>query len=203
MNTTMELHDFLRSRRSVRRFDPEPLGDEVVERMLTTAGSASSAHNRQPWRYAVVATDAARTRLAATMADAFRRDLEDDGTPAEKIQALVDRSLARIQSAPLAVVLCMDSTEMDVYPDARRAGAEHTMAVQSTANAGTTLLLAAHAEGLGAVWNCGPLFAPEAVVSALDLPATWKPQALILIGKPAQPPPARARKAVIALSKFL
>jgi F420 biosynthesis protein FbiB-like protein len=203
MNAAMERHDFLRSRRSVRRFDPEPLDAEVVERMLTTASSASSAHNRQPWRYAVVSTASARTRLAETMAAAFRRDLEADGTSAEKIQAVVDRSLARIQSAPLAVVLCMDTTDMDIYPDARRAALEQTMAVQSTANAGTTLLLAAHAEGLGAVWNCGPLFAPGAVVSALDLPATWKPQALILIGKPAKPPPVQTRKAMTAVSKFL
>jgi F420 biosynthesis protein FbiB-like protein len=203
MNTTMEVHDFLRSRRSVRRFQPEPLDAEVVERMLTTASSASSAHNRQPWRFAVVSTAPARGRLAETMAAAFRRDLEDDGTPAEKIQTIVDRSLVRIQSAPLAVVLCMDTTDMDVYPDARRGAAEQTMAVQSTANAGTTLLLAAHAEGLGAVWNCGPLFAPDAVVSALDLPATWKPQALILIGRPAEPPPVRTRKSMTAVSKFL
>lgn len=203
MNTAMDGHAFLRSRRSVRRFDPEPLDTEVVERMLTTASSASSAHNRQPWRYAVVSTSAGRTRLAEAMAAAFRRDLQADGTPAEKIQVLVDRSLARIQSAPLAVVLCMDTIDMDVYPDARRASAEQTMAVQSTANAGTTLLLAAHAEGLGAVWNCGPLFAPDAVVSALDLPATWKPQALILIGKPAEPPPVRTRKAMTAVSKFI
>jgi F420 biosynthesis protein FbiB-like protein len=203
MNTMMERHEFLRSRRSVRRFDPEPLDANVIERMLTTAGSASSAHNRQPWRFAVVSTGAARTRLAASMAAAFRRDLEDDDTPAEKIQALVDRSLARIKSAPLAVVLCMDATGMDIYPDARRASAEQTMAIQSTANAGTTLLLAAHAEGLGAVWNCGPLFAPDTVVSALDLPATWKPQALILIGKPAEPPLARTRKAMTEVSKFL
>lgn len=203
MNPGMEGHDFLRSRQSVRRFQHEPLDADVVERLLTTASSASSAHNRQPWRYAVVSTTSARAQLADAMATAFRQDLEADGTPDQTIQALVDRSLARIQSAPLAIVLCMDTTDMDLYPDARRAEAEHTMAVQSTANAGTTLLLAAHAEGLGAVWNCGPLFAPGAVVSALDLPATWKPQALILIGKPAERPPFRARRAMSAVAKFL
>jgi coenzyme F420-0:L-glutamate ligase/coenzyme F420-1:gamma-L-glutamate ligase len=97
----------------------------------------------------------------------------------------------------------MDTSDMDAYPDARRAEAERIMAVQSTANAGTTLLLAAHAEGLGAVWNCGPLFAPDAVVFGLKLPATWIPQALILIGKPAAPPPQRTRKSVRELSKVL
>ena len=203
MNATLERHDFLRSRRSVRRFHQEPLDPEVVERMLRTASSASSAHNRQPWRFAVVSTATARTRLAETMATAFRRDLEADGTAPEKIQAVVERSRARIESAPVAIVVCMDTIEMDMYPDARRAEAEQTMAVQSTANAATTLLLAAHAEGLGAVWNCGPLFAPDAVISALDLPTTWEPQALVLIGKPAEVPPERTRKSMTAVSRFL
>lgn len=203
MNATMARHEFLRSRRSVRHFLPEPIEEAVVERILTTAGFACSAHNRQPWRYAVVSSSTARTRLAETMAAAFRRDLEADDTPPEKIQALVDRSVERIRSAPLAVVLCMDTSDMDAYPDARRAEAERMMAVQSTANAGTTLLLAAHAEGLGAVWNCGPLFATDAVVLGLKLPATWIPQALILIGKPAAPPPQRTRKSVKELSKVL
>jgi len=47
------------------------------------------------------------------------------------------------------------------------------------------LLLAAHAEGLGACWMCAPLFDAEAVRQALDLPADWQPQALITLGRPA------------------
>jgi nitroreductase len=90
----------------------------------------------------------------------------------------------------------MDISDMDQYPDLKRADTERTMAVQSTANAGVTLLLAAHAEGLGGVWNCGPLVAPRAVISALDLPATWEPQALFLIGRPAETPEPRTRKPV-------
>jgi nitroreductase len=46
------------------------------------------------------------------------------------------------------------------------------------------LLLAAQAEGLGACWMCAPLFCPEAVAAALDLPAGWQPQALVTLGFP-------------------
>jgi hypothetical protein len=40
---------------------------------------------------------------------------------------------------------------------------------------------------------CAPLFCPEAVASALDLPAEWQPQALITLGYPnsAGKPPVR------------
>ena len=58
------------------------------------------------------------------------------------------------------------------------------MAVQSVAMAVQNLLLAAHAEGLGACWMCAPLFCAEIVCRALDLPADWEPQALITLGYP-------------------
>jgi coenzyme F420-0:L-glutamate ligase/coenzyme F420-1:gamma-L-glutamate ligase len=84
----------------------------------------------------------------------------------------------------VVIVLCMDASEMDSYPDQKRRGAEITMAVQSTALAGLQLQLAAHAEGLSAVWVCAPLFAPAAVRAALGLPESWEPQGMFFIGYP-------------------
>jgi nitroreductase len=91
------------------------------------------------------------------------------------------------------VLLCLDVFTGDAYPDTPRQAAEHLMGVQSVALAGGYLLLAAHAAGLGGVWVCAPLFAPEAARRALDLPSEWQPQALILLGYPAQTPEARPR----------
>ena len=62
------------------------------------------------------------------------------------------------------------------------------MAEQSAALAGGHLLLAAHAEGLGACWLCAPLFASETVNRALDLPQSWEPRAFLAIGYPARSP---------------
>ncbi len=56
------------------------------------------------------------------------------------------------------------------------------MSIQSVANAATYLLLAAHAEGLGGNWVCWPLYAQEETRSALELPETWEPQAMIFVG---------------------
>lgn len=198
----MHLHHFLRSRRSVRRFEPDPVPPDVIARILTTATFAASAHNRQPWRFAIISTSAAKRRLADSMASEYLRDLLNDGVARSEAAVSVERSRARIDAAPLIIVLCMDMSDMDIYPDGRRAEAERIMALQSVANAGATVLLAVHAEGLGAVWNCSPLFAPKAVVSALRLPASWEPQAMFLIGKPAELPPARSRKKVEEIAIF-
>jgi coenzyme F420-0:L-glutamate ligase/coenzyme F420-1:gamma-L-glutamate ligase len=203
MRSSERLHSFLRSRQSVRRFKSMELGRDVLERILTTATRAPSAHNRQPWRFAVVTDPKLRSALANTMAERFRRDLEADGLSADDVQSRIDRSHDRIAAAPAVVILCMDTTEMDRYPDATRSEFERTMAIQSTANAGGMVLLAAHAEGLGAVWNCAPLFAADEVRAALQLPESWEPQALLMLGHPDERPTARPRKPLHELAVFL
>jgi F420 biosynthesis protein FbiB-like protein len=75
--------------------------------------------------------------------------------------------------------------EMDTYPDKRRQQFEHQMAVQSTAMAAQNLLLAAHAEGLGACWLCAPLFCQDVVRATLDLPKDWETQGAVILGYPA------------------
>jgi F420 biosynthesis protein FbiB-like protein len=192
--TTTDLHNFLRTRRSIRRFKPDPVPDSVIENILLTATFAPSAHHRQPWRFCIVTDSSARANLADTMGIDFERDLTQDGLPPEKIQAQVKRSKDRITSAPALILLCLDMSEMDVYPDRKRKQAEFRMAVQSVANAGMQFLLAAHAEGLGSVWVCSPLFAQETIQKALALPDTWEPQAMYFIGYPEVIPEARERK---------
>jgi F420 biosynthesis protein FbiB-like protein len=116
----------------------------------------------------------------------LRRDLAADGVPADVIEADAARSYERITSAPVIVVLCLTLADMDAYPDPARAHHEWTMAVQSVAMAGQNLLLSAHAVGLGACWMCAPLFCPDIVRDALELPPDWQPQGLITLGFPAQ-----------------
>ena len=197
-----DLHDFLRSRRSIRRFRPDPVPAAVIRRILETATYAPSAHNDQPWRFAVVTDLSVKARLAEAMAADFRRDLEKEGLPEADIAARLERSRRRIQEAPVVVILCMDATGMNNYSDPKRQQAEMTMAVQSTALAGLQLLLAVHAEGLGGVWTCGPLFTPETVRAALDLPATWQPQAMLFIGYPAESPSIPERKPLEQVALF-
>jgi coenzyme F420-0:L-glutamate ligase/coenzyme F420-1:gamma-L-glutamate ligase len=199
INTT-DLHTFLRTRRSVRRFKADPVPDSVIQTILTTATFAPSAHHRQPWRFLVLNDESMRTRLGEAMALDFERDLLGDGLAPEKIQFQVMRSKERIISAPVVILLGLDMSEMDVYPDTKRKKAEYVMAVQSVANAGMQLMLAAHAEGLGSVWVCSPLFAQETIQKTLALPATWEPQAMYFLGYPVDIPQARERKPLDAVA---
>lgn len=203
MTTTPDLRTFLRTRRSVRRFKPDPVPDSVLRDILHTATFAPSAHNRQPWRFVVLTDSSAKIHLSDAMAEEFQRDLQKDQVPPEEIAKRVNRSRERITGAPVVVILCLDMSEMDEYPDTRRKKAEYIIATQSAANAGMQLLLAAHAERLGGVWVCSPMFAQETVQKALNISSTWEPQAMFLLGYPAETPAFRERKLLEEVVKFI
>lgn len=186
-------------RRSIRRYEASTIPAETLDRVLAAARWAPSAHNRQPWRFAILMPFHWKDRLARAMGDRLRRDRLADGDAVAAIDQDVARSYARITGAPVAIVVALDMADMDRYPDDRRR-AEHTMAVQSAAMAVQNLLLAAHAEGLGACWMCAPLFCPDVVTEALGLPKGWEPQAIVTLGLPAGSGKSATRRPIEELS---
>ena len=50
----MEAYECIRSRRTVREFEPDPVPDRVINRMLRASRWAPSARNRQPWNFIVI-----------------------------------------------------------------------------------------------------------------------------------------------------
>jgi coenzyme F420-0:L-glutamate ligase/coenzyme F420-1:gamma-L-glutamate ligase len=173
-------------RRSVRSFDERPIPDRLIRSLLEAASQAPSAHHRQPWRFSVVQDPDLKTQLARALGRRYREDRLHDGDDEGSIRREMERSFHRITNAPVLVLVCMTMEDMDRYADERRDRAEQLMAVQSVAMAGENLLLAAHANGLGACWVCAPLFAPEDAKSVLGLPPGWEPQGMILLGYPAE-----------------
>lgn len=190
--------DFLRSRRSIRRYKNEPIPASVIERILETVTFAPSAHNLQPWRFAFIQTESAKIILGKTLTENLRRDMEAVGAPQTDIDSRVKRSLGRIDDAPVIILLCRDVTAVR-----KEEPQEHIMAVQSVALAGLQLMLAAHAKGLGANWICWPLYAQDAVRSALELPDTWEPQGMFFIGYPDEEPGKKEVKALSTIIEYL
>lgn len=176
----------VRDRRSIRRYLPTPIARTTLEALLAAASWAPSAHNRQPWRFCVVVEPARKAVLSRHLGERWHADLTADGAAADVIERRIAISDARLNGAPALIVPCVCMEEMDVYPDAVRSRAEWLMAVQSVALACQNLLLAAQDAGLGACWMCAPLFAPDLVRTALDLPDHWEPQAIITLGYPAE-----------------
>lgn len=188
-----DLGSLIRGRRSVRKMRSDPVPAEVIESAIEAAGWAPSPHGRQPWRFVVVESDEARRRLAASLADSWRKQLTLDGQSDAVIEMRLGKSQERITDAPIVVAACLYLQDLDRYPDADRNEAERVMAIQSLGAAMQNFLLQIYAQGYDAGWMCAPLFAPETVRQALRLDEGLIPQALLPVGVAAADPTRRPR----------
>lgn len=50
----MEVTDAIRARRSVRAYTPDPIPDQVLQKILEAGRQAPSANNQQPWHFIIV-----------------------------------------------------------------------------------------------------------------------------------------------------
>ncbi len=113
----------LRERRSIRRYRPDPVPDEMVAQVLEAGRWAPSAGNRQPWAFIVVRDETIRRQVAQHAAYYFIR-------------------WAHVAEAPLLIVLCGDARNR-VY---RR------FLHEDVGLAGGQMMLQAKALGLGSCW---------------------------------------------------
>ena len=182
----MDLFTALHTRRSIRRYTDRPVSPTLIDRLLEAATRAPSSHNCQPWRFVVITTASVKAQLADRMGERLRADRLRAANRVEEIERDAARSRERITSAPVIIVVCLSTIDLDDHH-------ERLMAIQSAAAAIQNLLLAAHEAGLGACWMAAPLYCPDVVREALQLPADWDAQALITIGYPADEGKPRGR----------
>ena len=179
----MSLAAALRRRRSIRGLEGPPLGRAEIEALVGLALLAPAPHHSRPWRFAAVSPPR-RAALAEAMGAAWEADMAADGVPPAARRRALARSRRRIAGAPTLLLGCLAGEGLRAWPDERRDRAERTMAAHSFGAALQNLLLEASARGLGAYWMAAPLYAPAEVRGALDLPADWRPQALVALGRP-------------------
>ncbi len=177
---------FTHTRRSIRRYTDRSVSLELIDQLLEAATRAPSSHHRQPWRFAVISSPIVKTQLADRMAERLKADRLGEADRVAEIDRDVQRSRERLNAAPVVIVVCMSSLDLD---EAR----ERVMATQSVAASIENLLLAAHEAGLGTCWMAAPLYCPDVVREVLQLPDDWEAQALITIGYPADEGKPKAR----------
>ena len=59
----MEFMEVIKKRRSIRRYKPTPVPEDILTKILEAARLAPSAGNRQPWHFIVVRDDEKKKQL--------------------------------------------------------------------------------------------------------------------------------------------
>ena len=59
----MDIREAIQKRRSIRRFKPDPVSDDLIQQILESARLAPSGSNTQPWRFIVIKDAETRQKL--------------------------------------------------------------------------------------------------------------------------------------------
>jgi len=136
----MDVFEAIHTRQSVAKVKPDSVPRELIERALSAAVQAPNHYKVRPWRF-VVLTGEAREKLGSVMAAALQEKHPD--FPPEAF----DKEKSKPLRSPVLIAVGVDKPS-----EAKVVEVENICA---SAAAVENLLLAVHAEGLGAKWRTG------------------------------------------------
>ncbi len=178
----MELTEAIRGRRSCRRFTPEEVPRESLERIVEAATWAPSGKNRQNWRI-FVTRGVTRDRVAeiSGRSFAFHEPLLREYYQ-EKVVEFTRGFFRDFGGAPVVLVFYTEKTKDGPFVD-----------LQSGAAAVENALLACVAEGVQGCWMTAPVCF-EAEITKLLGAEGLDLVALVPVGYPAKVPPTPPRR---------
>jgi len=193
----MDVREAINKRRSIRKFKPDPVSDELLLQLLESARLAPSGSNTQPWRFIVVKDAETRQKLQeasynqrhvgqAPVVIACCADIKAFGEFPERIDELI------------AVGALPEKTREVFVPSLKKGGMSADikwhLLIAATGNTDIAIehiALQAVELGLGTCWV--RWFDDNKVKEILEIPKNIEIIALIPVGYPAENPPQRPR----------
>ncbi len=198
----MELAKLVKSRRSIRRWKPDPIPENLILQAIEIAIWAPNGGNHQNWKFVIINQ---REQIAA-IADAVQAKADLMASWPESIRFVEE--VVRYQAnasfwrnAPVCIAVLMAEyqsvadkllrmrvkRDRSVQPiiDARQIV---NSGLQSVSAAVAYMLLALHGEGLGAVWLTGCVVAKDEIEMLLNVPEGFSLIAMVAAGYPDEEP---------------
>lgn len=182
----MDTIEAIHSRRSVRAYAPEPVARETLEALIWDAAQAPppTAAYVRPWQFHVVQTRDRMAALEGLAMDHVRANPPAGWNPAW----LADPAFTIFRGAPNLILLTAPLGDANAAWDCCRAA--------------QTLMLSAHARGLGTCWVGAaiPWLSTDEGRAALAIPQGHQPIATIVLGRPSgelPPAPVRERPPIV------
>ena len=180
-----DLFEIIETTRAMRRLKPDPVPDELIQKILRAGVCAANGGNTQRWRFLVVKDQEIKKKVQVHYKRAFDevvgpRYLKSAPPPGvtreryDRQHAAVEYLTEHFHEAPVWIVACLDE---GTNTPTRGSGASIYPAVQN-------MLLAARALGLGATLTSRHLLYEKESEAALGLPPGVHSYAIIPIGYP-------------------
>lgn len=180
-----DLFEIIETTRAMRRLKPDPVPDELIQKILRAGVCAANGGNTQRWRFLVIKDQEIKRKVQVHYKRAFDevvgpRYLKSAPPPGvtreryDRQHGAVEYLTEHFHEAPVWIVACLDE---GTNTPTRGSGASIYPAVQN-------MLLAARALGLGATLTTRHLLYEKESEAALGLPPGVHSYAIIPIGYP-------------------
>jgi nitroreductase len=177
----MTLDEIIQSRRSIRRYSPQPVEREKILACLEAARLAPSAENVQPWRFLVIDEPELKNQVAKeAFSGVYTTSRFATGAPVLVLM------LARLDLLANSLGRFVQGTQFYLL---------------DLGIAGEHFVLKAEEQGLGTCWI--GWFNLRAVRKLLDIPKKYRLVAMLSVGYPAsRPVKPRSRKEIKDVAWF-
>ena len=179
-----DIFEIMHTMRAMRRLKPDPVPDELINKILQAAQWAPSGGNTQRWRFLVVKDPEVKKKVQVYYKKAYDEVVgpryATSAPPPGSDAARYRRQNAAVQyltdhyhEAPVWIVACLE----DGPNPTRSAGSSIYPAVQN-------MLLAARALGLGSTLTTRHITYEKEVDAAMGIPPGFHSYAILPIGYP-------------------
>ena len=211
-----ELERLIKGRRSIRKWTKREVPDDLLKKAIELATWAPNGGNFQGWHFVVVKSK----KVIEKMADAVQ-SIADQIASWPEAKAWQDdikryqKNASFFRNAPACIGVFVGqyksvadnvlTTRETIDSEAKKILEFRRSAptsIQSAAAAATTMLLAFHHMGLGAVWLGAPLMAKKEIETILKVPANQDLICLVAVGYPYESP-QKDRKPVDQVLEFI
>ena len=181
----------INQRTSVRRFRPDPIPREAVERLLECAVRAPNHKLTEPWRFAVL-TGRARDRDAELRARHRLKRYADPSAP----EAQAGAEKVRRESLEIPVyVIAMAA----LNPDEITREEDYAATMMAIAN----FMIAAESLGLGTYLKSGGVMRDPDLIQLAGVPEKFRVVGIVSLGYPAEQDPPRRRRPAAELTHWV
>jgi len=181
----------VKKRRSIRKFKPDPLPDEYVDKIIEMARWAPSAANSQPWQFIVLKKEEIRKKVFEIVNGTVEGVKKTELIRDEDIR--FNWVVPDWDKAPVYIMVCGDSRLKECFPLMPSLSSGEDIFDSSLASTFLYMMLAATTLGLGAQWMSAvstPLL-QLLLKKMLGIPKELFIYDMMVVGYPDMVPPPR------------
>jgi len=199
MEVEEQVFEVITSRKSIRKYKPDPIPRDTLERLIEAARWAPSGENAQPWRFVIVEEREKIKAIGKVAGMADRRQFSAEfaaGETEKRLKKIKDPKKRQkvmekltgghvssfLENAPLVIIVCGKKDVWDLPYDC-------SAAIEN-------ILIMAVAAGLGTCWVESPVMDvrdEEKIKAMLEIPKSMKVLTAISVGYPDESPKPRPR----------